>query len=871
MKSQIIFWLYDDEDVKWFYSNYSQFVTNNTFIQVVLTTYRAYSEFLKIDSFLNCAQIQASDFSLSANENSILYKQSAKIVYDFIFNKHSTISSSKLLYYNNVHLLELHYEILFHGLYRVSYALKVYEKLTQKFPNAKILTRPAKKNFFIFQPLDEYIKDIINMDESSLFNLPSLSRPQLFPVIKRKPAYSIQTSQYTASIYGIGTRYYSLQLKSLIENMKNNEWQIIYLSPYIREEVPIPIEFKELDVMPLNICWFVDDDINKVINEYFEYSIIFYYELLKKNQILDNNLNNYLKLFFIKQLAHVLSEHIYKSLYYLNCAKNFFSSNHINLLITHTSAYEFTNTARNNNIKIIHFQHGTSSCGFDIPTAFAGALLPYGHFKQKNMKKCGVACYDKIMIKSYLHYMDNCLLPSYVYNYKSKTIDFRRPVCLFCDNFHNDHGYLHMEYGNTIHFVDTLIQLTKKLPTLQIIWRLHFGEYPQHYTQLKDLEKYGVILQEVSANNCFSDNLPYADFVIMTGMGSSVIESLIRGRPVIYYTKKINYLSDSNGYPNKSVIFAHTEKELFKAVYALTDKQIDNNVVQFIASNFIDGFTPKETDVQIGNALKKYCTEISKDNIKWKEICFQHTEISNIDRIAGRYDYCTLIPNQHDALSEIILAKETSKRIISSKYFINVSSVLNYKYKDLFIPFTIELLNDSFYRVLFLNYDIRLEYQSNIDIFRENNFIYRAISHFVYICYFLKTKHYYMDASPSDLIIDQDIFKICTPEKLFSEKSLKSIYGLNTIDALVLLKMKFDINYVLPILINYYCNNENHNFYIYNRSMFLLNTNKPSTKEHTLILNDYANWTKLMFNLQTEIMDNKIIESGKNFMLNYIR
>ena len=869
--------LSNENDVKWLKQHIHDIAPDKSNIRITLTSSRAQFEYSKNFQPSKFSKISFSIFSLTEQENNLTLQNSKKLAFEIIFNLFSKRKTSSLLTYFNVNVFEINYESLYNDLYVLMYATNLYQKIRRLYPHVKIFMPPLSQNHSNDKrSIDEYIRFMINHDE--LENQSKDLYAPVFPVYKKNIRFKLNSSKPTVAFIALGTRLYSMQLVPIIRDMSKNDWQVIYLSPYIQNNINIPNELKGLSFIPLNCSWFVDDNINHQISKYFKHAKELFNDLT--HQIDKSNffkLNNYsIPTYFLKQIIKkIFSEKIFTSLYYINCANNFFSKYKIDLLIPHTGAPEFCNVASHFGIEMVRFPHGIGAAGFDISTAFMGKQISYGHFKLINLERCGIRPDKDLMMKSYLHNMDNMLAP-YINNYKHRAINYKQPTCIICDNIHATNSHQFMQYGNQPQFVDTVVRLAQRNPSLQIILRIHHGFVGEvFFNSLKELEKYGIFVQNPSPNNCLTDMLPYVDFVIMTGFSSSLVETLIRGRPVVYYTNYLSFLGESNGFPNKSVYFTETETDLFDAVERIMNISIDSNVVQYKASNLIDGYTSEKT-ISIGHRLKKFVKKNTviknyhNTRLRWKNACFQSTKISEIDRVTGISEFRHLFTKSPVIFNDIIFSEGVSKRIISLKYIENVISVLNDKDKNPFIPFSIELFNESFYKIALLIFNSKLKNQSMNEIFRNKRFIIQAVLQFSYICKFLEKKLYFMDSYPTDLLEENNEFKIITPEKIFTVKSLEGILGINPNDALHLLKMNFDKNFVLPILINYYCKGSSYNYYMRNRSIFLTTkVNQHFNNDQLIVQKEYLKWLKLTEGLRPEDINDNLLRVIEDFLLDY--
>ena len=127
-------------------------------------------------------------------------------------------------------------------------------------------------------------------------------------------------------------------------------------------------------------------------------------------------------------------------------------------------------------------------------------------------------------------------------------LDPKKPVCIFADesSYLNQDQFINTQFNN----INKVIELKKKIPDLQLIFRYHGGFNISNISEyIKSFGNDGIYVQQ-HPRPLFKDIAKSADLIISHG-SSTVLEALSLGVPVIYLTA--NGHADSFLYGHKHI------------------------------------------------------------------------------------------------------------------------------------------------------------------------------------------------------------------------------------------------------------------------------------------------------------------------------
>lgn len=162
-------------------------------------------------------------------------------------------------------------------------------------------------------------------------------------------------------------------------------------------------------------------------------------------------------------------------------------------------------------------------------------------------------------------------------NYKSEyNIPLDMPVCIFCDNssfktppFHDRHI--------TYNFLKIAEQLARDLPDVCVYFRVHHGLNYSYFLQYFDYINLPNFRISISPKPEFSELVKCAD-VTVSHYSSAIVESLMSGIPVIYYTENCDCCKDFLGVPN--IYETSTYSELKSKLQNILSNKKDYNAVR---------------------------------------------------------------------------------------------------------------------------------------------------------------------------------------------------------------------------------------------------------------------------------------------------
>ena len=162
-------------------------------------------------------------------------------------------------------------------------------------------------------------------------------------------------------------------------------------------------------------------------------------------------------------------------------------------------------------------------------------------------------------------------------NYKSEyNIPLDMPVCIFCDNssfktppFHDRHI--------TYNFLKIAEQLARDLPDVCVYFRVHHGLNYSYFLDYFDYINLPNFRISISPKPEFSELVKCAD-VTVSHYSSAIVESLMSGIPVIYYTENFDCCQDFLGVPN--IYESSTYSDLKSKLNNILSNKKDYNAVR---------------------------------------------------------------------------------------------------------------------------------------------------------------------------------------------------------------------------------------------------------------------------------------------------
>jgi hypothetical protein len=209
----------------------------------------------------------------------------------------------------------------------------------------------------------------------------------------------------------------------------------------------------------------------------------------------------------------------------------------------------------------------------------------------------------------------------------------KKPVCIFCDNSQwiIDNQFINSEF----YFLNVVMNIKYKNPNLQIILRVHAGFNAAVIKEYISSFGYKDVYFQQHPNPDFKDIVKAADLVVAQG-GSSIIESLNHGVPVIYLTA-LGYADPFyKGYKNIEIVdnFALLPHKINE----LLSKKTSRKVIKKESSKFFDEFQSKKKNNSLSNYIislnkknNEYLRNISSKNLFNK--CDNRIKLSNSNKV----------------------------------------------------------------------------------------------------------------------------------------------------------------------------------------------------------------------------------------------
>ena len=199
-------------------------------------------------------------------------------------------------------------------------------------------------------------------------------------------------------------------------------------------------------------------------------------------------------------------------------------------------------------------------------------------------------------------------------NYKSEyNIPLDMPVCIFCDNssfktppFHDRHI--------TYNFLKIAEQLARDLPDVCVYFRVHHGLNYSYFLEYFDYINLPNFRLSISPKPEFSELVKCAD-VTVSHYSSAIVESLMSGIPVIYYTEHFDCCQDFLGVSN--IYESHTYSDLKSKLNNILSNKKDYNVVRKEVMQFAKKAFSESPDFNGSKVLSDYILSLTdKKSVK---------------------------------------------------------------------------------------------------------------------------------------------------------------------------------------------------------------------------------------------------------------